>query len=232
MSKPIIVAMDGPAGAGKSTVAKTLAKKLRYLHIDTGAMYRSVTLAALRLKADLKNDSELEKIARDSKIELIPGEIENKVLLNGEDVSKDIRTPEVTQASAFIANSVPVRKILVARQQQMGRVDSIPYGGAVLEGRDIGTDVFPDAQYKFFLDASVETRARRRYNDMVRAGTKTTLEEVLADVNARDDRDYNRAVGGLRKTSESIVMDHSDLTVEESAEELHQYIQQHPVNPA
>jgi len=232
MSRPIIVAMDGPAGAGKSTVAKTLAKKLGFLHIDTGAMYRSVTLEALRLNADLKNDSALEKIARDSKIELKPGEVENKVFLNGEDVSKDIRTPEVTQASAFIANSVPVRKILVARQQQMGRMDSAPYGGSVLEGRDIGTDVFPDAQYKFFLDASVETRARRRYNDLVRAGTKTTLEEVLADVKARDDRDYNRPVGGLRKTAESIVMDHSDLTVEQSAEELFQYIQKHPVNPA
>jgi cytidylate kinase len=228
MSKPIIVAMDGPAGAGKSTVAKTLAKKLGFLHIDTGAMYRSVTLAALRAKADLKNDSQLEKLAQDSKIELKPGEVENKVILNGEDVSKDIRIPEVTQASAFIANSVPVRKILVARQQQMGRVDSAPYGGAVLEGRDIGTDVFPDAQYKFFLDASVETRARRRYNDLVKAGTKTTLEEVLADVKARDDRDYNRAVGGLRKTADSIVMDHSNLTVEESAEELFQYIQKHP----
>jgi cytidylate kinase len=230
MKKPIIVAMDGPAGAGKSTVAKTLARKLGFLHIDTGAMYRSVTLAALRLKVDLKNDAELEKIARDSQIELKPSEVENKVFLNGEDVSKDIRTPEVTQASAFIANSVPVRKILVSRQQQMGREDSASYGGAVLEGRDIGTDVFPDAQYKFFLDASVETRARRRYNDLVKAGTPTTLEAVLADVQARDDRDYNRAVGGLRKTADSIVMDHSDLTVEQSAEELYRYMRKHPKN--
>src|SRR5579859_1322141 len=103
MKKPVIVAMDGPAGAGKSTVAKTLTKKLGFLHIDTGAMYRSVTLAALRLNVDLKNDAALEKIAQESKIELKPGEPENKVFLNGEDVSKAIRTPEVTQASAFIA---------------------------------------------------------------------------------------------------------------------------------
>src|SRR5579859_362988 len=188
MKKPVIVAMDGPAGAGKSTVAKTLTKKLGFLHIDTGAMYRSVTLAALRANADLKNDAALEKLALESKIELKPGESENKVFLNGEDVSKAIRTPEVTQASAHIANCVPVRKILVARQQQMGRLDSEPYGGAVLEGRDIGTDVFPDAQYKFFLDASVETRAQRRLKDLERAGVKTTLEEVMADVKARDDR--------------------------------------------
>ncbi len=225
MSNTIIVAIDGPAGAGKSTVAKTLAHKLGYLHIDTGAMYRSVTLAALRQKANLEDDAELEKIVQDSKIELKPGEPENKVFLNGEDVSKAIRTPEVTKASAYIANSVPVRKILVSRQQQMGRVDSAPYGGAVLEGRDIGTDVFPDAQYKFFLDASVETRAQRRYNDLLKTGIETTLDKVMEDVKSRDDRDYNRSVGGLRKTAESIVMDHSDLTVEQSAEELFQYIQ-------
>lgn len=228
MNKTVIVAIDGPAGAGKSSVAKTLAKKLGYLHIDTGAMYRAVTLAALRLKADLKNDAQLEKIARDSKIEQQPGDKENKILLNGEDVSKGIRTPEVTQASAFIANCVPVRKILVARQQQMGRVDSAAYGGAVLEGRDIGTDVFPDAEYKFYLDASVEIRAKRRLSDLLKAGVQSGYEEVLKDVQARDDRDMTRAVGGLRKTADTITMDHSDLTVEQSAEEVFQYIQKHP----
>ena len=228
MSQVIIVAIDGPAGAGKSTVAKTLAKKLGFLHIDTGAMYRGVTLAALRQKANLKSDVELEKIARESKIELKPGESENKVFLNGEEVTREIRSPEVTKASAHIANSVPVRKILVARQQQMGRKDSASYGGAVLEGRDIGTDVFPDAQFKFFLDASVETRSRRRLLDLEKAGIQTTIEQVMAEVKARDERDYQRPVGGLRKTPESIVMDHSDLTVEESAEALYQFIRQNP----
>lgn len=228
MSQVIIVAIDGPAGAGKSTVAKTLAKKLGFLHIDTGAMYRGVTLAALRQKVNLENDLELEKIARESKIQLKPGEAENQVFLNGEEVTREIRSPEVTKASAYIANSVPVRKILVARQQQMGRKESFSYGGAVLEGRDIGTDVFPDAQYKFFLDASVETRSRRRLRELEKAGIQTTLDQVMTEVKARDDRDYNRPVGGLRKTPESIVMDHSDLTVEESAEALYQFIQQNP----
>lgn len=228
MSKTIIVAIDGPAGAGKSTVAKTLAKKLGFLHIDTGAMYRGVTLAALRAKADLENEGVLEKIAYESKIELQPGEPENKVFLNGVDVSKEIRTPEVTKASSYIANCVPVRRILVARQQQMGRQDSASYGGAVLEGRDIATDVFPDAQYKFYLDASVEMRAKRRLMDLEKAGTKTSLEQVTAEVKARDERDMNRSVGGLRKTPESIVMDHSHLSVEGSAEELYQFIRQNP----
>jgi cytidylate kinase len=221
---PVIVAIDGPAGAGKSTVAKRLARLLGFLHIDTGAMYRSVTLSALKRGVDLKDSGALETLARDCRIELKPGEPENKVFLDGEDVSKAIRTPEVTEASAHIANCVPVRKILVARQQQMGREDAKAFGGAVLEGRDIATDVFPDAPYKFYLDATPEVRARRRLGDLQRAGRTTSYEEVLADVMARDERDMSRVVGGLRKTSDSVVLDHSGLTVNESAEALYKLI--------
>jgi CMP/dCMP kinase len=223
-SEPTIVAIDGPAGAGKSTVAKRLAKLLGYLHIDTGAMYRSVTLAALRRGTPLQDDKALEDLARSCRIELKPAEPENQVFLDGEDVSKAIRTPDVTEASAHIANCVPVRRILVARQQQMGREDARAYGGAVLEGRDIGTDVFPDAKFKFFLDADPTVRAQRRLKDLLAAGVKTTLEEVLVDVKARDDRDRNRAVGGLRTTPTSIVLDHSHLSVEQSVDALLQII--------
>ncbi len=228
MQQPIIVAIDGPAGAGKSTVARSLARKLGFLHIDTGAMYRCVTLKALRRGTDMADEKALEELARDSKIVLEPGDPENFVYLDGQDVTKAIRDPQVSLATKAVADAPGVRRILVARQQRMGRQDSLPYGGAVLEGRDIGTDVFPDAKYRFYLDASPEVRAKRRWGDLQRAGKSATYEEVLADVMKRDANDMSRPVGALRKTPESIVMDHSSLTVEESVEELHRYIRSHP----
>jgi cytidylate kinase len=228
MPDPIIVAIDGPAGAGKSTVARTLARKLGFLHIDTGAMYRCVTLKALRNGTDMADERVLEELARGSDIVLRPADPENLVFLDGEDVSRDIRDPKVSLATKAVADAPGVRRILVARQQRMGREDSVPYGGAVLEGRDIGTDVFPDAHYKFYLDASPEVRARRRLGDLLKSGKSATYEEVLADVTRRDANDMSRPVGALRRTPESIVMDHSHLTVEQSAEELFLYIRSHP----
>jgi len=228
MPDTIIVAIDGPAGAGKSTVARTLAKKLGFLHIDTGAMYRCVTLAALRLGTNMEDEKALEALARDMIIELKPADPENLVFLAGENVTKAIRDPKVSMGTKAIADAPGVRKILVARQQKMGREDSTSYGGAVLEGRDIGTDVFPDAKYKFFLDASPDVRAKRRLGDLLRAGKSATYRQVLADVMKRDANDMSRSVGALRKTKDSIVMDHSHLSVEQSAEELFRYIRSNP----
>jgi cytidylate kinase len=183
-------------------------------------------LAALRGGIDLGDEEELMALLPNCNIELRPGEPENKVFLNYEDVSEAIRTPEVTKASAHIANCVPLRQELVEKQRSMGREDAAPYGGAVLEGRDIATDVFPDADFKFYLDATPEVRAKRRQADLAKAGQPSSYDAVLKDVMERDDRDMNRAVGGLRKTPQSIVLDHSALSVDESAAELERIIKE------
>lgn len=224
MPQTIIIAIDGPAGAGKSTVAKSLAKRLGFLHIDTGAMYRAVTLAALREGIDLGDEEELMALIPNCQIELRPDEPENRVFLNNEDVTGAIRTPEVTKASAYIANCVPIRRHLIEIQRRMGREDALPYGGAVLEGRDTATDVFPDAEFKFYLDASAEVRAKRRQGDLQRAGNPMSYENVLQDVIERDQRDMQRPVGGLRKAPDSIVLDHSTLSVEDSVSELERIV--------
>ncbi len=208
-ARRLIIAVDGPAGSGKSTVAKLIAQRLNYLYIDTGAMYRALTLKALRLKTDLKNEDESGKLAKKTDIKLKQVDGSLKVYLDGEEVTRDIRTPEVTNSVKYIARAKPVRAHMVTLQREMGKD-----GGVVLEGRDIGTVVFPDADKKFYLDASFNVRVSRRYRELKEAHPGITEEEVREDLKKRDDSDINRSIGPLKKADDAVFVDTSDLTIE------------------
>jgi cytidylate kinase len=204
----VIVTVDGPAGAGKSTVARALADRLGFTYLDTGAMYRAVTWRAMHCQADLENREELARVAREADIRLEPGEDGMRVLCDGRDVTGEIRTPEVTDNIWRMADEPAVRRVLIDMQRQYGREHDI-----VTEGRDQGTDVFPDADVKFYLDASVEERARRRAEDLADMGRNMPLREVRRQVMERDQKDRSRPMGALRRTDDMIVVDSTDMGV-------------------
>jgi len=205
----LVIAVDGPAGSGKSTVAKLIARRLNYLYVDTGAMYRALTLKALKVKADLESEDELGALAKRTDIKLKYGVEPLKVYLDGEDVTTAIRTPEVTNSVRYIARAKPVRAHMVSLQRKMG-----DNGGVVLEGRDIGTVVFPDADKKFYLDASFDVRVRRRYKELKETSADINEEDVSIDLKRRDDSDINRSIGPLKKADDAIFINTSDLTIE------------------
>ena len=213
----MIIAIDGPSGAGKSTLGKMLAQKLDLLYLDTGAMYRAVALAVLENDAALDDKEKVAEIARNSKIELI-GEPENlQILLNGEDVSKEIRTNEVGQMASIVSTVSEVRKILVEHQRTLGETAE---RGCVLDGRDIGTVVFPHADVKFFLTAKPEARAQRRFQEDSEKGRTGTYEQTLAEINLRDERDVSRADSPLSIAEDAIVIDTSELDLREVFERM------------
>lgn len=211
--KPII-AIDGPAGAGKSTVTKQVANKLGLLFLDTGAMYRSVTLAVLREGIDLREQDKVQEIAASSKIQLFANPIAGKpmqVLLNGEDITTEIRTPEVTANVSAIAAQATVREILVKQQQLIGQT-----GGVVMEGRDIGTHVFPDAEVKVFLTASAEERAKRRQADLIAQGqVAPDLATLEHEIQERDRKDSTRDHSPLTQAEDATLVNTDGLTIEE-----------------
>jgi cytidylate kinase len=213
-SKPLIVAIDGPAGVGKSTTSRLVARALNIPHIDTGAMYRAIGLAALREEVDLHDQAALEDLASRTRIDFVPGE-RARVLLNGEDVSSLIRTPEVSMAASDVSTVPGVRRILVRLQQELGR-----RSGGVLEGRDIGTKVFPQTRCKFFLTARPEVRARRRYDELIASGLSPDFATVLAETLARDEQDSSRTASPLTYDETYTVIDTSDLTVDEVVEAI------------
>ena len=213
----MIIAIDGPSGAGKSTLGKMLAKKLNLLYLDTGAMYRAVGLAVSQAEIEIANKEKITKIAKEAEIELI-GEPDNlQVLLNGKDVSKEIRTNDISQMASIVSGISEVRKNLVERQRTLGEASK---NGAVLDGRDIGTVVFPNADVKFFLTAKPEARAKRRYEEDLEKGRVVSYETTLAEINERDERDATREDSPLRVAEDAFVIDTSEMSEREVFETM------------
>lgn len=207
--RKLIVAIDGPAGAGKSTVAKRLAKELGYTYMDTGAMYRAFAWKVMKEGIDLSDEKKLERVLQDTSIELLEQDGRSSVLLNGVDVTDRIRTPELSQLASRVSTSKIVRERMVELQRDMGS-----HGGVVAEGRDIGTVVFPNAEVKVFLDASSGERARRRFEELRSQGREVTVEETLAEMEQRDRRDRERDVAPLRKAEDAVVIDSTQAGVD------------------
>ena len=205
------IAIDGPAGAGKSTIAKIVAKKLGIEYLDTGAMYRAITLKALRLGINLENESEYEFIYS-TKIDFDNGQL----FLDGEDVSEAIRSLEVTNNASLVSSFGNVRTEMVEQQRKLGGVKAV-----IVDGRDIGTVVFPDAELKVFLIASPEVRAMRRMKEREEKGVNTsTLEETIAEINARDFKDSTRAISPLKKADDAIEVDTSNMDIDAVVERI------------
>ncbi|MEW5979919.1 MAG: (d)CMP kinase [Acidobacteriota bacterium] len=224
----LIIAIDGPSGAGKSTVAKELARRLGYLYIDTGAMYRAVGLRALELDPALSDPAQIIEVARQSRIELKASPTgQLAIWLDDRDVSQAVRAEKVSQAASIVSSIPEVRRILVRAQQKMGASR-----GIVMEGRDIGTKVFPDAEIKVFLDASEETRARRRLEDNRAKGVRLSLQEMMAEIHSRDQRDTLRADSPLVQAGDAVYLDTSSLSVEEVVQRILRLVEQRLKRPS
>lgn len=211
--KKITIAIDGPAASGKTTTAKLVAQKLGYLHIDTGAMYRAVTLGVLDKKLDVNDREKVVQLAQTSIIHLEEKNGCVKVFLNDEDVSLRIRMPVVNRTVSTVSSYAGVREVMVREQRRIAS-----QGGVVLEGRDIGTVVLPQAELKIFMVASVDERARRRMKELAQTGIEAKFEEMKNEIESRDQKDSTRETSPLKKANDAIVLDTSTMTIEEQAQ--------------
>jgi len=213
--KRLTVAIDGPSGAGKSTVARSLAKRLNYIYIDTGAMYRSVALRVKEKSISPEDELALNQLASSLHITFSTKGEQPHVFCDGEDITEAIRTPEISRLASAISRQKGVREALVRMQREMGKE-----GGVVLEGRDIGTVVFPDADVKFYLDAESDERVKRRYHEMVEKGVRVDYKETQEELVQRDHHDMHRIHSPLKKTDDSLLIDSTHRSVEEVVEEM------------
>ena len=210
VDKKLIVAIDGPSGAGKSTLSKALAKRTGYVNIDTGAMYRSVALMAYRQQIDIEDEQALQELCAGLSIEFVREDEQERVIVNGADVSQQIRTPEVSLLTSRVAAQPVVREAMVRLQRRLGET-----GGVVLEGRDIGTVVFPHAQVKFFLSATAEERGRRRYEELKTKGVDVDLQQTIAEVEQRDAADSLREHAPLKRAEDAVDIDSTRMSIDE-----------------
>ena len=211
--RKITIAIDGPAASGKSTTAREVAQRLGYIYIDTGAMYRAVTLKALENQVNVHDINKVAELAEKVKIEFGKNNQKTIIYLDGKDVSDDIRAPRIDQQISPVAANPEVRKVMVKKQQEMGR-----HGGVILDGRDIGTVVFPKAELKIYMLASVEERALRRKREMEQKGLEIDLDKIENDIRYRDRQDMGRSHGPLKKAEDALEIDTTRLTVEQQVD--------------
>jgi cytidylate kinase len=218
-TKDLVIAIDGPSGAGKSTIAKLLARRLNYTYIDTGAMYRAIGWKAAEEKIDPADERSLEALCARTDMAIEHDGGGQRVLVDGRDVTGEIRTPEMGMMASAVSKSPAVRSRLLVLQRRLGE-----RGGVVMDGRDIGTVVFPDAEVKFFLDASAEVRGRRRYDELRAKGMDVDLATITSEIRARDLQDSSRSIAPLCQAPDARYVDSSDLTIDEVVQTLEERI--------
>lgn len=215
MKKKISIAIDGPAAAGKSTIAKMIAKTLNYIYVDTGAMYRALTYKALNQKVSFNDEQALSELLLETEIELKPSENGQLVFMDHQNVTAEIRNNEVTRSVSEVAKHRLIREEMVKRQQLFAK-----NGGVVMDGRDIGTHVLPNAEVKVFMVASVEERAERRHQENLQKGFSSDIEQLKAEITLRDKQDSERKVSPLKKAADAIEVDTTSLTIDQVADQI------------